>query len=316
MKAIVTGGAGFIGSHLVDALLLFGAKVIVIDDLSTGKMENISSLCEFYGPGNGGDICDFDSLSNIITSDIDVVYHVAALPRVQYSIASPLKTHKANVDGTVNVLKACVDANIKRVVISSSSSVYGNQSKLPLTENMKPNPLSPYALHKLIGEYYAKLFYDLYNLKTVVLRYFNVFGERQDPNSQYSCLIPRSINLLLEDKSPIIFGDGEQTRDFNYVDDVVWANMKAAETTKKKAFKGPINIGANKAYSVNKIISYLKDITQKNNIDPIYTDPVIEAKHTLASNKKAKKLLAWEQRVDFKEGLKKTVEYFKHIKGL
>ena len=310
MKTLVTGAAGFIGSHLCDELLKLGHQVVAVDNLSTGNDVNVSTRCiKYIGPQ--WDICDFNTLcTQIMSSDIDVVFHVAALPRVQFSIANPMLTHCSNINGTLNILMACREFNIKRCVYSSSSSVYGNQKTLPITETMQPNPLSPYALHKWVGEEYCRLFHELYGLETVSLRYFNIFGERQDPLSEYSCLIPKTIYKVLHNESPVIYGDGETTRDFNHVSDVVNANILAATTNNQEMFGKVINIGSGEAYSVNHVVYVIKSIAGKTAIKNIYTDPVIEAKHTRADNSLAKKLLRWEPQVSIAKGLTKTVDYF------
>ena len=308
MKILVTGGAGFIGSHLVDRLLKDGNEVIVIDDCSSGKEENIehnkdNPKFKFYKK----DICDKDILE--LFERVDVCFHVAAIPRVQYSIKYPKTTNRANIYGTLNVLECCRKAKVKRVVYSASSSAYGDQDKLPLVETMAPNPMSPYALQKLVGEYYMKLYYLCHGIETVSLRYFNVFGPRQDPSGGYACLIPKSVNLVKQGKSPEIYGDGEQTRDFTFVKNVVEANILAGTTTNKEAFGKVFNIGNGKNHSVNEVI---KLIIGNKPIKPKYGPPVIEPKHTLADISKAKKILSWKPKYNFEEGLKKTVAWFEN----
>ena len=310
MKYLVTGGAGFIGSHLVEKLIELGHEVIIADDLSTGKLKNLPEERNYKFYRNVfGDITNYPMLCSKVFKEnrnIDAIFHVAALPRVQFSIINPAETHDANINGTFNILMAAKEFNIPRVVFSSSSSVYGTQQKTMLNEGLPPNPMSPYALHKLTGEQYCKMFFDLYGLQTVILRYFNVFGIRQDPHSQYSCLIPKSMYLLMKDEPPVIYGDGEQTRSFNYVSDIVDANLKAANVSNnnKTVFGTPINIGSSTAYSVNQVVTLLKQITGRTHIDPVHTDPVIEAKHTCADNSCAKSLLGWEPSINFEDGLK------------
>ena len=305
MKVLVTGGAGFIGSHLVDRLLNLGHEVIVIDNLSSGKRENIR-----HHEGNGRfvfyekDICD-----NIdeFFEGVEVVFHVAAIPRVQYSIQYPVKTNDSNINGTLNVLEACKKNKVKRVVYSASSSAYGDQKELPLIETMSPNPMSPYALQKLVGEYYCKLYYLIHKIETVCLRYFNVFGPRQDPSGGYACLIPGSINRVLNSKSPEIYGDGEQTRDFTFVKDVVEANILAGFSENKEIFGQIFNIGNGKNRSVNEVI---RAIINGKDIKPIYKDPVIEPRDTLADISKSLNILGWKPKYDFEEAIRETIRWF------
>src|SRR6476646_8361391 len=227
---VVTGGAGFIGSHIAAALSNSGARVRVLDDLSTGHRENLEEI--------GGDI-DFihgsvadEELTRKALEGAEVVFHEAAIPSVPRSVEAPRQTHIAAVDGTFSLLLAARDQKVRRVVYAASSSAYGDQPTLPKSEAMLPDPLSPYAVAKLVGEYYCRVFTRVYGLETVALRYFNVFGPRQDPTSQYSGVVSRFISDLLGGKRPVIYGDGEQSRDFTYIENVVDANLKAAETTK------------------------------------------------------------------------------------
>ena len=308
MKCLVTGGTGFIGSHLVDALLAQNNTVIVLDDLSLGRKE----LLKHHEENKNlifiqKSICDpLDAIFE--DHHFDVVFHLAALPRVQYSIDFPDKTHKVNIDGTFSLLLTCKKYGVKRFVFSSSSSIYGTQDTLPLHENMKPNPLSPYALQKFTGEWYCRLFAQIYNMETISLRYFNVYGPRQNPNGSYAGLIPRFIALIQQDKQPIIYGDGEQTRDFTYVTDVVAANILAATTLNSTCFGETFNIGAANNISVNHVANMILKINGKN-ITPIYESPRIEAKDTLANVTKAKELLSWVPKVYFKDGLEKMHLY-------
>jgi len=229
MRILVTGGAGFIGSHLVDRLIKENHKVVVIDNLTTGKKENVNSQANFHNL----DICDFDKIKPLF-ENIDFVFHLAAIPRVPISVEDPVGTSKVNILGTVNVFKAAIEAKVKRVIFASSSSVYGNQEKLPFKEDMEPNPISPYALQKLVGEQFAKLFTKLYGLPIISLRYFNIYGPRVDFDSDYSLVIGKFLKQKAEGKPLTIFGDGEQTRGFCYVDDVVEANIKAMKSEKLK----------------------------------------------------------------------------------
>ena len=310
IKSLVTGGAGFIGSHLVDRLLKLGHEVIVIDDFSSGKKENLehhknNSNLKIFAKN----ICDKnieDLFKNVL-----VVFHVAAIPRVQFSIEFPEKTNEANVTGILNVLELAKKAGVKRFVYSASSSAYGNQEKLLLIESMNPNPMSPYALQKLVGEYYCKLYNLLFGIETISLRYFNVYGSRQDPSGGYACLIPKSINLALQEKSPEIYGDGEQTRDFTYVKDVVEANILAATTNNEKSFGEIFNVGNNNNLSVNQVV---KIIIGDRNIKPKYKPPVVEPKNTLADISKIKNFLGWTPKFNFEEGVKEKIDWFKKDK--
>jgi nucleoside-diphosphate-sugar epimerase len=308
MNYLVTGGAGFIGSNLVDKLLSEDHNVAVIDDFSSGKIENLEQHKEnknltIYERSFCDDLGDIFEKNNF-----DSVFHLGAIPRVQYSITYPEKSHKANVEGTFNVLLNCKNHKVKRFVFSSSSSIYGNQDKLPLVEDMKPNPMSPYALHKLIGEQYCKIFSDLYNVETISLRYFNVYGPRQDPNGDYACLIPKFIDMVSKKETPLINGDGLQTRDFTYVSDVVGANILASKTNNKDCFGKIFNVGAGNSYSVNDVSSKIVE-NFDNGIIPIHGSAVIEPKHTLADISKTEKYLSWVPSVGLYEGMKSTVDY-------
>ncbi len=307
MAVLVTGGAGFIGSNLVEKLLELQHRVIVVDDFSLGKEENL--------PRNNNllihkkSIGDPNLFSLIKNESIETIFHLAALPRVQFSIQHPQETHEANVNGTLNLLQICKDLGIKRFIFSSSSAIYGDQDTLPLVEEMKPNPMSPYALHKLIGEHYCKLYNLLYRLETISLRYFNVYGRRQNPEGNYANLIPRSIMLFQKNQSPTIFGDGNQTRDFTFVSDVVEANILAASAHNSACFGEVFNIGSGRNISVNQVIHEIKKVS-KSEKDPVYALPVVEPRDTLADISKAKKLLAWEPKVPFEKGLEETYQYF------
>lgn len=313
IKCLVTGGAGFIGSHLVDRLLELGHEVIVIDDFSSGKKENLEqhkdnlNLKIFTK-----NICDKDIED--LFKNVSVVFHVAAIPRVQFSIEFPKKTNEVNISGTLNILEAARKAGVKRFVYSASSSAYGDQEKLPLIEKMNPNPMSPYALQKLGGEYYCKLYNLLFGMETICLRYFNIYGPRQDPLGGYACLIPKSINLVLSGQSPEIYGDGEQTRDFTYVKDIVEVNILAATTNNEKAFGQVFNVGNNNNLSVNYIVKTIIRIVGNIDIKPEYKPPVIEPKDTLADTTKIKKILKWQPKFNFENGIEETIEWFKENK--
>jgi len=301
MKVLVTGGAGFIGSNLVDKLINEGHKVFVIDNLSTGKKENLNKKAIFYK----ADICDLNKILPLFKG-IDYVFHLAANPRVMFSVENPIESHKVNVNGTLNVLYASYKNKVKRLIFASSAAVYGDIKKLPLKENMTPKPISPYGLHKLIGEFYCKLFSNLYNLETVCLRYFNVYGPRMDPNGPYALVIGKFLKLRKENKSLTIYGDGKQTRDFVYVDDVVRANILAMKS--KKVGRGEvINICSGKNYSINYIAKLIGG-------KKIYLSARKgEIKHALGNNSLAKKLLSWKPEISLEEGIKKCKEYFYNL---
>jgi nucleoside-diphosphate-sugar epimerase len=297
-KVIVTGGAGFIGSNLVDKLVSQGYKVIVIDNLSAGKKENLNPEAEFHEL----DICDFDKI-NPLFQGVDCVFHLAAIPRVPVSVKDPINTSKTNIIGTVSVFKAASENKVKRVIFASSSSVYGEQEEFPLKEGMAPNPVSPYALQKLSGEQFAKLFMRLYGLSVVCLRYFNVYGPRIDPDSEYSLVLGKFLKQKSQNSPLTIFGDGEQTRGFCYVDDVVDGNIKAMESLKLKGGE-IINIGNNESNSINYLAKLIGGEIQ---YFPTRAGDVL---HTKADISLAKELLGWQPSVSFDQGIKKTMEWF------
>lgn len=302
MKTLVTGGCGFIGSHLTKQLLSDGHQVIVVDDLSAGRRSRLPEHPKLL-------VMERSVLWNNLPyfmSNVDTVYHLAARPRVQRSIKEPMETHTVNATGTLAVLLAARDAKVRRVVFSSSSSVYGDQATLPLVETMVPNPMSPYALQKLIGERYCQLFSQLYGLETVILRYFNVYGPDMDPNDAYANLMPKFLISMQRGIAPTIYGDGEQRRDFTYVGDVVWANLLA---TKSYPAAGEVfNIGSGKSYSVNEVaeaLSYLAANWDASRIvRPVHGPPVPEPRQTCADVSKAARLLNWTPVIGLADGLK------------
>ena len=297
-KYLVTGGAGFIGSHLVDELVGQGNKVVVIDNLSSGKKEYINPMADFYNL----DICDFNKISPVFKG-VDYVFHLAAIPRVPVSIQDPVGTSKVNILGTINVFKAAIDNKVKRIVFASSSAIYGNQEKLPLEENMTPNPLSPYGLQKLAGEQAAKMFVELHKVPIVCLRYFNVYGPRIDFDSDYSLVLGKFLKLKSQNKPLTVYGDGEQTRGFCFIEDVVDANIKASQSPKIKGGE-VINIGPEKSYSINylaKLIGGEVKYLPKRAGDPLATKADINL---------AKELLMWQPKVDFKDGVEITKKWF------
>ena len=293
MKCVVTGGAGFIGSNLVDRLINDGHEVTVFDNLSTGFKENINSKSIFYEM----DISNINDYYPYYFNNVDVIFHMACLARVQPSIENPMEYHNVNVNGTLNLLEMARKFNVKRFVFSSSSSVYGDAEQVPTAEECKLNPISPYALHKLISEQYCKLYSELYEMETVSLRYFNVYGERQPTTGAYCLVMGVFAQQLLNGESMTINGDGEQRRDFTYVGDVVGANIKCG--TNKMDWKGDvINIGAGDNRSVNQIADLLGG-------KRIHRDPVTEPKETLADNSKARFILDWKSTTTLEEWIPK-----------
>jgi UDP-glucose 4-epimerase len=308
-KILVTGGAGFIGSNLTEALLKQGHQVRVLDDFSTGKKENLA-FNEAYRSFEiiEGDIRD-PNLCRKTIKGTEFVFHQAALPSVQRSVENPLTSHSVNVEGSLNLLLAARDAGVKRFIYASSSSVYGDTPTLPKREDMPPNPLSPYALQKYVGEQYCKLFFQLYGLETISLRYFNIFGPKQDPNSIYSAVIPRFIDALIENRPPIVFGDGEQSRDFTYIDNVIEANLLAMSASHLKG--EVVNIACGKRTSLNRLLGILKGILGST-ISPVYQEPRKgDVKHSLADINRGKEILNYFPKIEIEVGLQKTLDHFK-----
>ncbi|MCP2519612.1 SDR family oxidoreductase [Candidatus Aminicenantes bacterium AC-708-M15] len=305
---LVTGGAGFIGSNIVRFLIKKGERVRVLDNFLTGKKENLASISDKIELIEG-DIRHFEICLKA-TEGVDYVLHQAALPSVPRSVEDPLTTSEININGTLNILLASLKNKIKRVVYASSSSIYGDSPILPKREEMMPSPLSPYAITKLTGEYFCKVFYQIYGLETVILRYFNVFGPYQDPASQYAAVIPKFIKAMLKGEKPVIYGDGEQSRDFTYVDNVVIANILSA--IKKDASGKVFNIATQKRITINELVKEINSIL-KTNIEPEYAPPRPgDIKHSLADITAAKKILGYDPEIQFREGLEKTVNWFKN----
>lgn len=304
---LVTGGAGFIGSHLAGELSQRGEKVRVIDNFITGKRENLSSFLdkvEFIE----GDIRDL-ALCRQAVEGIDFVLHQAALPSVPRSVADPVTSNEINITGTLNLLLASKDAGVKRFVFASSSSVYGDNPELPKKEGREGSPLSPYALTKIVGEKYCLIFHRVFGLPTVSLRYFNIFGPRQDPHSQYSAVIPKFINMMLGGHKPTVFGDGEQSRDFTFVENVVESNILAAEA--QDAPGEEINIACGERTTVNFLAAKINEILGSK-IKPTYDKPRPgDIKHSYADISKAKKILNYTPFVAFAEGLEKTINWYR-----
>lgn len=311
--AVVTGGAGFIGSHLVGALLRRRYGVTVIDDLSTGNLENITHVLNQTNPTNSsnstnqraefvrGSITDLTLLNDVFRG-VDYVFHQAAIPSVPRSIENPQASHEANATGTLNVLLAAKHNGVRKVVYASSSSVYGDTPTLPKTEDMPPDPQSPYAVTKLLGEYYCRVFHRVYALPTVCLRYFNVYGPRQDPDSQYAAVIPRFIRRALDNRSFIIYGDGEQTRDFTFIRDVVDVNILAAEGDAG----GVCNVGRGERVSINTLAGLVIELVG-NSIEPVYGEPRPgDIMHSLADISKARQF-GYNPEYSLEQGLLETI---------
>ncbi len=303
---LVTGGAGFIGSNIVWKLVELGHDVRVLDNFLTGNRENLSAILDKIALIEG-DIRDVEAVQQA-SRNVDYVLHIAALPSVPRSVANPLLSHEINITGTLNVLEAGRQQKVKRVVFSSSSSVYGNAPVLPKHEAMPLSPLSPYAAHKASGELYCRVYANIYRLETVCLRYFNVFGPRQDPKSQYAAVIPKFVTALQTGGQPTIFGDGKQSRDFTYVDNVVAANIAAA--TASDASGEVINIACGSRITVNELALRIGKTLGKK-VAPQYDPPRVgDVKHSLADISKAQKLLNYSTLVDIDTGLQKTIDTF------
>ncbi len=302
-KVLVTGGAGFIGSHLVEALLAKKHDVTVLDNLSSGRMSNLSEV-EKKITFIKGDICDVSAVKKACENK-DVVFHLAAIASVPYSVQHPLENHEVNITGTLKVLLAARDAKVKRFVYSSSAAVYGDEPTLPKTENSQLKPMTPYALSKLAGEQYTLIFHKMYGMETVALRYFNVFGPRQDPKSPYSGVITKFVSALKSGKQPLIFGDGMQTRDFVFVSDVVQANLKAM--TAHAAGK-VFNIATGVQVSVKEMLVHLNEVLNTKiapKLEPAQKGDIV---HSVADISEAKKILHFSPDVPFHEGLELTVK--------
>lgn len=308
MRYIVTGGAGFIGSHIVEELVSRGEDVIVIDNLCEGKLSNIktfSGSIKFLKK----DILDYSALLKAFRN-VDSVLHQAALRSVPLSVKEPKRYNEVNIQGTLNVLEASRRCDVKRVVFASSSSVYGNTNELPEKENSLPKPLSPYALTKLAGEYYSRMFSELYGMETINLRYFNIFGPRQYPDSQYSGVISLFVRAVSTSQQPMIYGDGLQSRDFTFVKNVVDANLLACQR-KKKLSGETVNIAQGSSVTINELLKLVNKFLGRE-IQPVYSEPRPgDVRHTLADLGLARKILGYKPRYTFEHGLKETVEWYK-----
>ncbi len=307
-KVLVTGGAGFIGSNLADGLIDAGAKVVVIDNFVTGFRENLDEIrgdFEFVE----ADLNNSDIVSKAI-QDVEIVFHQAALPSVPRSVDSPRETHDACVNATFNLLIHAKDAGVRRFVYAASSSAYGDQKILPKVETMRPQPLSPYAAAKLMGEHYCSVFSHVYGLETMSLRYFNVFGPRQNPSSMYSGVISRFIDALMSGKAPVIYGDGGQSRDFTYVANVVDANIRAAQTD--KGIGQAVNTANGEKITLLELLEVLKKITGNESAEPKFeTVRDGDVRHSQADNSLARELFDYKKLVDLEEGLRRTIDWWK-----
>ncbi|MDV2481744.1 SDR family oxidoreductase [Methanoculleus sp. Wushi-C6] len=310
MRYIVTGGAGFIGSNLAEHLSR-DHEVVIVDDLTSGQRQNIERIMDnsrvtFVE----GSVTDLDLLMEIFAG-ADGIFHQAAIASVPRSVKDPLETNAVNAAGTVNVLWAAKECGVPSVVTASTSAIYGDDPVFPKRETMAPTPLSPYAVSKLAGEYYGKVFADLYGIRTVFLRYFNVFGPRQDPNSEYAAVIPKFITRLLDGKPPIVYGDGEQTRDFIFVADVVQANIRAMESEARGVF----NIAGGRRISLNELAASLSEITGVD-LRPVYEPPRAgDVRDSLAEISRAEEAFGFSPRYTLEAGLRETVEWFRDGRG-
>ncbi|UCC45049.1 MAG: SDR family oxidoreductase [Candidatus Zixiibacteriota bacterium] len=306
MNYLVTGGAGFIGSNLAAHLHGKGEKVRILDNFSTGRRENVKAL-EGKVEIVEGDIRD-ESVARKAATGMDYILHQAALPSVPRSVEDPVTSNAVNIDGTLNMLEAAREAGVKKFVMASSSSVYGESEELPKHEKLTPDPLSPYAVTKLTNEYYLKIYWELYRLPTVALRYFNIFGPHQDPGSDYAAVIPRFITDMLDGRQPVVFGDGGQSRDFTYIDNCVQANLLAA--TNDDIVGDYFNVGCGAQFTLNQMLNFLREIIGtdlKAKYDPPREGDIL---HSFASIDKLQKF-GYKPDVDFKEGLRRTVDFFR-----
>jgi UDP-glucose 4-epimerase len=307
MKMLVTGGAGFIGSHLAGCLAELGHDVRILDNFSTGRRSNLESLAADVEVVEG-DIQSYERASTAVRGR-EVVFHLAALPSVPRSVQDPLTSHASNVTGLLNVMLAARDAGIRRVVYASSSSVYGADPRLPKREDMTPLPISPYAVAKLAGEGYCRAFGEVYGLQTVAIRYFNVFGPRQDPRSQYAAVVPNFISALLKGEPPVIHGDGRQSRDFTYVENVVEANVLALDA--ERAAGQVYNVACGEGITVNDLVAELREQLDSH-VEPIYLPARAgDVRHSLADISAARRDLGYEPTVLVREGLGRTIEYIR-----
>jgi len=306
---LITGIGGFIGSSLARALLSRGQQVRGVDNFSTGKRENLADILSRID-FRESDILDLEAMHQAC-SGVDFVLHQAAIPSVPKSVLDPLASNRANIDGTVNVLVAARDAIVKRVVYAASSSAYGDTPTLPKHEAMKPDPISPYAVAKLASEHYMISFYRCYGLETVALRYFNIFGPHQDPSSPYSGVLAKFITLMLRGEQPAIYGDGEQSRDFTYIDNAVEANLLACTAPAAKAAGQVFNVATARRVTLNETFKILQGLTSYTGQPRYEAERGGDIKHSLADISKAEAGLAYKPKVDFEEGLRRTVDWYR-----
>ena len=309
MRYLVTGGAGFIGSHLVEHLVAAGHEVVVLDDFSTGRRENLGAVAGRVHLIEGS-VTDADVCRRAI-ADVNCVFHHAAVTSVQGSVDEPLTAHDVNATGTLNILLGARDARVQRVVYAGSTSAYGNPATLPNSEDHVTRPLSPYAASKLAGEEYCSAFHATFGLETVVLRYFNIFGPRQEPSSQYAAVVPRFIVAALEAEPPTIYGDGNQTRDFVYVANVIHANMLVARAPAARVAGQVFNVGCAQGVSINDLWDRIQTLTGAPVLPKRVEGRSGEVRNSLASIDKARELVGYEPVVDFDEGLRQTVAYYR-----
>jgi nucleoside-diphosphate-sugar epimerase len=308
-KYLITGIAGFIGSALARGVLEQGHTLRGFDNLSTGKWENIAEIADRIEFVNA-DLLDMKAL-DVACADVDYVLHEAAVPSVPKSVLDPVSSHDTNVNGTLNLLMAARAAKVKRVVYASSSSLYGDAPSLPKHEDMRPDPITPYAVQKLAGEMYMISFTRVYGLETVSLRYFNVFGPRQDPTSQYSGVLSVFASKMLAGESPTIYGDGEQSRDFTYIDNVVSGNLLACQAPAELVSGRAFNVACNRAITLNQTYALMQQLTGYKG-EPVYETPRTgDIKHSLADISEAQRCFAYRTVVDFEEGLRRTVEWYR-----
>lgn len=306
LRFLVTGGGGFIGSNIVEELVRYGSFVRVLDNFSTGKRENLEPF-QHQIEVLEGDIRSYHLVQQAV-KDVDVILHLAALPSVPRSINDPITTNEVNAGGTLNILEAARQSGVTKVIYASSSSLYGNNPTLPKDEQMVPNPLSPYAVSKLAGENYCRVFSQIYGLKTIALRYFNVFGPRQDPDSPYAAVIPRFIKKVMQGGRPIIYGDGEQSRDFTYISNVVYANLLAVIA--EGGSGEPINCACAERTSLNDLVKQIGERMGKD-VKPIYHEPRSgDIQHSLADISRAHEMLNYSPLHSFSDGLSMTVDAF------
>ncbi|GAC1647207.1 MAG: SDR family oxidoreductase [Acidobacteriaceae bacterium] len=307
---LVTGAAGFIGSSIAEALLDRGDTVRGIDNLSTGKLENVSPLIarglEFL-QGDIRNVADCERAA----AGIDIIFHEAALPSVPKSVIDPVSSHQSNIEGPLNILMAAKNARVKRIVYAGSSSAYGDTPTLPKREDMKPNPISPYAVQKLTGELYLQSFAQVYGMETVTIRYFNVFGPRQDPTSAYSGVLAKFTMMMLEGQEPTIYGDGKQSRDFTFISDVVNGNLLAAHAPASKVSGKVFNVACNKQIDLNEAVQELRNFTGYTGPVHYGEDRAGDVKHSLADISAARDAFGYVPKVTFAEGLRRTVDWYK-----